>query len=344
MIPVKIFSSRKRCFFVRFDNLFALIFDKGNEMVTLVNGLNCIEGDTAVAIGKFDGLHIGHDTILKKLTELKKRGFKTVLLSFDPSPDVFFWRMEDSEILSRTETEERLLQYGIDYHLVLSFTTELAQMTPEDFLSEILVSKLHARHLVAGEDVSFGYKGRGNAEFLKQKEKAGVIACHILKKQKVDGIEVSSTRIRELIKEGNIRKANEMLGYRYSFTGIIEEGKHLGRTYGIPTVNFYPEKKKILPPKGVYFTRAHIRGEKYFAMTNIGLRPSVEETKNSDGKKGINLESYLFGNPGELYGEVCTIELCYFHRPEKHFDSLELLVEQLRTDKEICSEYFGLNG
>ena len=312
-------------------------------MITLVNSYNYIEGDTAVAIGKFDGLHIGHDRILKKLSEWKKKGLKTVLLSFDPSPDVFFWRMEDTELLSKTEMEERLSGYGIDYHLILSFTSELAQMSPADFLSEILDKRLHVKQIVAGEDVSFGFKGRGNAAFLKEKSKEGKIGCQIIPKLTVDGIEVSSSRIRECIKTGEIAKANELLGYRYSFTGIIEEGKHLGRTYGIPTVNFFPEKKKILPPKGVYFSRAFIRGEQYFAMTNIGLRPSVEEnTHSADGKKGINLESYLFGNPGELYGEICRIELCHYHRPEKKFDSLDLLVEQLLTDKEICAEYFEI--
>ncbi len=312
-------------------------------MITLVNSYNYIEGDTAVAIGKFDGLHIGHDRILKKLSEWKKKGLKTVLLSFDPSPDVFFWRMEDTELLSKTEMEERLSGYGIDYHLILSFTSELAQMSPADFLSEILDKRLHVKQIVAGEDVSFGFKGRGNAAFLKEKSKEGKIGCQIIPKLTVDGIEVSSSRIRECIKAGEIAKANELLGYRYSFTGIIEEGKHLGRTYGIPTVNFFPEKKKILPPKGVYFSRAFIRGEQYFAMTNIGLRPSVEEnTHSADGKKGINLESYLFGNPGELYGEICRIELCHYHRPEKKFDSLDLLVEQLLTDKEICAEYFEI--
>ena len=312
-------------------------------MITLVNSYNYIEGDTAVAIGKFDGLHIGHDVILKKLAECKKNGLKTVLLSFDPSPDVFFWRMEDTEILSKTEMEDKLSGYGIDYHLVLSFTSELAQMSPEAFLSDILMNKLHAKMIVAGEDLSFGFKGRGNAAFLKDASNKGVIKCEILPKLTVDGLEVSSTRIRECIKAGEITKANELLGYRYSFTGIIEEGKHLGRTYGIPTVNFYPEKKKILPPKGVYFSRAIINDNHYFAMTNIGVRPSVEDTGHSfDAKKGINLESYLFGNPGELYGEVCRIELCYFHRPEIKFDSLSLLVEQLKSDKELCAEYFEI--
>ena len=191
-------------------------------MITLVNSYNYIEGDTAVAIGKFDGLHIGHDLILKKLASLKKQGLKTVLLSFDPSPDVFFWRMEDTEILSQTEMEEKLSGYGIDYHLVLSFTSELAKTSPEDFLSEILIQKLHAKQIVAGEDVSFGYKGRGNALFLRNAAKEGIIKCTIIPKLTVDGLEVSSTRIRECIKAGEITKANELLGYRYSFTGIIE--------------------------------------------------------------------------------------------------------------------------
>lgn len=305
-------------------------------MITILNGYNYITGDTAIAIGKFDGLHTGHDLILKKLAGQKKKGLTTVLLSFDPSPDVFFWRTEETELLSQTEMEERLAGYGIDYHLILSFTTELARMSPEDFLSEILINKLHVKTIVAGEDVSFGYKGRGNADFLKEKEKTGIIRCHILKKLTVDGTEVSSTRIRELLKAGDIAKANELLGYAYSFTGVIHEGKHLGRTYGIPTVNFEPEKKKMLPPKGVYFTKARIRDKMYFAMTNLGERPSVED------HKGINLESYLFGDPGDAYGETCTIQLCRYYRPEKKFESLDELVIQLKDDREVCRNYFEI--
>ena len=337
-------------------------------MITVLNGYNFIEKDSAVAIGKFDGMHIGHEVILKRLAELKAKGLTTILLSFDPSPDVFFWRMEDTVLLSKTEMEERLASCGIDYHIILSFGRDLAQMSPEEFLSEILLKKLRVKEIVAGEDVSFGYKGRGNAAFLKDAEKAGLVKCHILKKLTVDGEEVSSTSIRKYLSEGKIEKANEFLGYRYSYTGVIEEGKHLGRTYGFPTVNFYPEKKKLLPPMGVYFSIVRVkervssvkeladsalqitnteqgtgkpdmngqRGKVYYAMTNIGLRPSVEE------KKGVNLESYLFGNPGNLYGETCTVSLYHFHRPEQKFESIDRLVEQLKQDRAYCAEYFSI--
>ena len=311
-------------------------------MITLVNGYNSIEGDTAVAIGKFDGLHIGHDLLLKTLSSYKKKGLTTVLLSFDPSPDVFFWHMEDTEILSKAETEESLEKYDIDYHLILSFTTSLAQTSREDFLEEILIHQLHTKVIVAGEDVSFGYKGRGNAQFLKEKEKDGKLECHIIKKLTIGGIEVSSTQIREYIKAGKMEKAADLLGYRYSFTGVIEEGKHLGRTYGIPTVNFFPEKRKVLPPNGVYFSRVRVKGNTYYAMTNIGLRPSVEGESYSNEKKGINFESYLFASPGELYGEICTVTLYHYYRPEQKFDSLSLLVEQLKQDREACRDYFNL--
>ena len=311
-------------------------------MITFINSYNGIEGDTAVAIGKFDGLHIGHEQILKTLEECKKEGLKTVILSFDPSPDVVFWRAEDTELLSRSEMEEHLEKYEIDYHVILSFTPELARMSCEEFLEEILIKSLHGKAVVAGEDVSFGYKGRGDAEFLKQMEKNNIIKSRIIRKKTVDGIPVSSTQIREYIKSGQIEKATEFLGYRYSFTGIIEEGKHLGRTYGIPTVNFFPEKKKVLPPNGVYFSRARIKGNTYYAMTNIGVRPSVENEPHSGEKKGVNLESYLFGNPGELYGETCTVTLYHYHRPERKFDSLDLLVAQLKEDKKACMDYFIL--
>ena len=209
-------------------------------------------------------------------------------------------------------------------------------MSPEEFLSDILINRLHVKEIVAGEDVSFGYKGRGNAEFLKDAEKSGMVKCHILKKLTIDGREVSSSAIRSFVTEGRMEDAALFLGYRYAFTGIIEEGKHLGRTYGIPTVNFYPEKKKLLPPKGVYFTFAEVEGKKYYAMTNIGTRPSVEE------KKGVNLESFLFGNPGNLYGKTCKVSLCHYHRPEQKFESLDALVEQLKRDKAACAEYFGI--
>lgn len=309
-------------------------------MTTIVNGFNFITKDSAVAIGKFDGLHIGHDVIVKELASLKKKGLITILLSFDPSPDVFFWHQEDTDLLSKTEMEEQLKKYGIDFHIILSFTEELSMMSPDDFLKNILIEKLHVKEIVAGEDVSFGYKGRGNALFLRECEKKGLVKCHILKKLTVKGSEVSSSRIREEILKGNMENANELLGYRYSFTGIIEEGKHLGRTYGIPTVNFYPEKKKILPPRGVYFSRAFVNGKSFYAMTNIGIRPSVEEKKAD--KSGVNLESYLFGNPGDLYGESCTITLFHYHRPEEKFASLNDLVEQLKEDKKSCAAYFGI--
>lgn len=305
-------------------------------MLTVVNSFNCIEGETAVAIGKFDGLHIGHDVILKELSACKKKGLNTVLLTFDPSPDVFFYRTNEEELLSRAEMEERLSLYDIDVHLILSFTRELAMMSPEEFMDEVLIRQLNVKEIVAGEDVSFGYKGRGNADFLASCEKQGKVKCRILKKLTVGGIEVSSSMIRSLILKGEIEKANELLGYKYSFTGVIEEGKHLGRTYGIPTVNFYPEKKKLLPPLGVYFTRSEIGDKSFYSMTNIGLRPSVEE------KKGINLESHLIGDAGELYGEKCTVKLYHYTRPEQKFDSVELLVEQLKSDRNYCMQYFGL--
>ena len=305
-------------------------------MKTLIDDYNLITGDSAVAIGKFDGLHLGHEVILKKLSELKKKGLTTILLSFHPSPDVFFGRVEDTELLSASETEEHLAKFDIDYHLILSFGSDLAKTGPEEFLSDILIRELRVKEIVAGEDVSFGYKGRGNAEFLKVAESKGMVKCHILKKLTIDGREVSSTAIRKFVTEGRMEDAAAFLGSRYTFCGIIEEGKHLGRTYGIPTVNFYPEKKKLLPPKGVYFTVAEVAGKKYYAMTNIGIRPSVEE------KKGLNLESFLFGNPGNLYGESCKVSLCHYHRPEVKFESLDALVGQLRKDRISCAEYFGI--
>ena len=152
----------------------------------------------------------------------------------------------------------------------------------------------------------------------------------------MDHTEVSSTLIRELIKNGEIGKANALLGYRYSFTGVAVEGKHLGRTYGFPTVNFYPEKKKVLPPNGVYFTVMNVNERQYYAMTNIGVRPSVEE------KKGINLETHLLADAEELYGENCTVSLYTYHRPEEKFESLEALVNQLKKDRTCCLDYFGL--
>ena len=305
-------------------------------MITLINDFNSIPVDCAVAIGKFDGLHIGHDAIIKELVSLKEKGLTTVLLSFDPSPDVFFGRADDTLLLTASETEGRLLSYGIDFHLILPFTEKFAKMPAGDFLNSILIEKLHVKEIVAGEDVSFGYKGLGNAEFLLNEEKKGRIACHIIKKLTVDHTEVSSTLIRELIKNGEIGKANALLGYRYSFTGVAVEGKHLGRTYGFPTVNFYPEKKKVLPPNGVYFTVMNVKERQYYAMTNIGVRPSVEE------KKGINLETHLLADAEELYGENCTVSLYTYHRPEEKFESLEALVNQLKKDRTCCLDYFGL--
>lgn len=285
-----------------------------------------IEGNTAVAIGKFDGFHIGHQTLLNAVMKHKEQGLKIAIFTFFPSPACLFSKETVKEITTREEKRQIFCQAGVDILVEFPFNEQVAGMSPEGFVENILVDKMHAKWIVAGEDVSFGYKGAGDAKLLMELSRFMNFQAEIIQKVSLEGREISSTYVREAVKKGDMKLAKALLGVPFHISGIISHGKQLGRTLGMPTANLYPAEEKLLPPYGVYYAKAVIGGKQYKAICNIGERPTV-----ADGKR-ISVETYLYDFWEDVYGKEMTVSLLEFKRPELKFEGIEALKRQMEKD------------
>lgn len=288
--------------------------------------------DTAVAMGKFDGIHVGHRKLLESVLEKKKAGLKACIFTFDPAPSVLFGLSDGRELSTKEEKRIAFEQMGIDILVEFPMTLETASIPAEKFVREYLYGKLCARYIAAGEDVSFGSRGAGNAILLQElKEELGY-KLSIIEKVCVDGAEVSSTRIRMLIEEGKMTEATSLLGAPYTVSGVVSDGRKLGRTIGFPTANLYPDRDKLMPKNGVYFSKVRILSkdrtqvEAYTAISNVGYKPTVSE------EHIMGVETFLYDFDGDLYGENIEIELLAFHRPEARFECVNALKKQLQND------------
>ncbi len=285
-----------------------------------------IEGKNAVAIGKFDGIHLGHKKLLKMLLEEKRDGLKSIVFTFDPSPEEFFTGRPVRQLFTRDEKRRAFEEMGIDILLEFPLTDETAATEPEDFVRRILVSQLGADYIVAGTDVSFGDKGRGDQHLLRNLSRELGYELELIDKVRLDGEEVSSTRIRNEVLDGNMPMAERLLGSFYSVSGIVQHGRHIGHTIGIPTVNILPPEDKLLPPYGVYSSNVFFDGKVYDGMTNIGRKPTISD------KEKVGVETYIYDYDGDAYGSFITVELKRFVRPEMKFGSLDELKAQINSD------------
>lgn len=285
--------------------------------------------ETAVAMGKFDGIHVGHRRLLEEILGKKIQGLKTCVFTFDPAPSFLFGQAEGGELSTREEKRILFKKMGIDILVEFPMTLETAAILPEEFVEEYLCRRLHARFIAAGRDVSFGRYGAGNRELLeKMQAQAGYELC-LIDKVCAEGAEVSSTRIRSLVEAGSMEQTAFLLGEPYCIRGTVQNGQKIGRTLGFPTVNICPEGNKLLPRKGVYFTRVRIgdgRRTEYAAISNVGCKPTVSEGLVS------GVESYLYDFNEEIYGSNIEVSFLAFLRPEVRFDGLECLKKQLRED------------
>lgn len=282
--------------------------------------------DTAVALGKFDGLHIGHRKLLGEILDKKKDGLAACVLTFDPSPAVFFGFSDGREITTREEKRALLEELGVDVLVEFPMNNENASMAPEMFVKEILVKRMHTKWIAAGSDVTFGDKGKGNEVLLRKLAAECGYGVTTIDKLKVDDTEISSSYIRSLLETGDMEKVTSMLGMTYSVSGTVEHGKKLGRRLGMPTVNLIPHKDKLLPPNGVYFSKVKIDENIYNAISNIGYKPTVSQ------EKVIGLETYLYDFDQDVYGKQITVYLESFKRAEMKFFSVEELKEQMEKD------------
>lgn len=304
-----------------------------------------IEDPTAVAIGKFDGFHKGHQRLLRQLEEQKGSGLKSVVFTFVPSPAAFF-SGEPLRDLSTVEEKRRIFrQAGVDYLIEFPFFKEIADMEPEAFISDVLVNMINAKCVVAGDDVSYGRRGAGDCTLLKKKADEHGYKVIIIDKVLYEGREISSSYVREAIKEGNMGLAATLLGMPYYVGGEIVHGKRLGRMLGMPTVNLLPPQEKLLPPKGVYYSYVYLHsregsrpydGVQLPSITNIGTKPTV------DNERQMGVETYLYNFDADVYGESMEVYLLEHKRPEMRFEGVEELKAQMQEDIAAGRRYHGL--
>lgn len=294
-----------------------------------------IEEPTVISLGKFDGIHRGHELLLEQLLKKKKEGLATVIFTFDIPPKK---KLEEEDVKVLTTNEEKMHMFdtfGIDYLIECPFTLEVMSMEPEDFI-RMLVSKLSVKCIVAGEDFCFGHNRRGNYKMLQRYAELLSYEAIILPKMKEDARDISSTYVREEIAAGRIEKANKLLGYSYFVSGIVEHGNRLGRTIGFPTINIIPPANKLLPDFGVYITKVTINGESYQGVTNVGCKPTIE------GKNPIGIETYILDFNQDVYGKNACVTFLKKIRNECKFPNIEALSEQMRIDVNKAKDYFSL--
>lgn len=285
-----------------------------------------IEEETAVAIGKFDGIHKGHEKILRELLAKKSKGQKTAVFTFDTPPASVFYGKKQKILTTNIEKRAMLAGFGIDYLIEFPFHEKTAAISAEDFIEDILVQRLHMKSVIAGTDCRFGHKGLGNRELLRKYGETYHYDTVIVDKEFYMDEPISSSFIRSAIEEGSVETANEMLIYPYSLLGEVVHGRKFGRTLGMPTVNLIPEENKLLPPNGVYMSKVSCNGILYDGITNIGCKPTV----NGDIQNGV--ETYLYRFNQDVYGDIVAVSLLAFIRPEMKFPSVEDLKQQMQTD------------
>ncbi len=308
---------------------------------------------SAVTLGKFDGLHLGHQLLLNKITEQKKKGLNAVVFTFLYHPVNLLSDREMELIYTEEEKQHILEEYGVDVMISFPFTEETRSMEPEKFIEDILIHKMDAKYIAVGSDFCFGRNRRGNTKMLEEYASVYGYELEIIEKKKYERKElttadqsaicngskcerkeISSSCIREQIGKGNMEKVIKLLGRPFSVRGEVLHGRKIGRTIGFPTTNLLPDKTKLLPPDGVYITLTNIDGQEYPGITNIGHNPTVGVTPEK------RVETYLFDYDNDLYGKFIQVSFLERMRGEEVFHSLDELKAQMDKDLAYGRKYF----
>ncbi|HLX36486.1 MAG TPA: bifunctional riboflavin kinase/FAD synthetase [Candidatus Binataceae bacterium] len=279
-----------------------------------------------VALGNFDGVHLGHRAILKAaMDRARAAGGTAFALTFDPLPAKLLFPERAPKLILHPEDKLELLRIsGIDGVIVINFTHEFSLIEPLDFVRDTLVGRIGAREVVVGHSVNFGHKRAGNASVMVELGREFGFDTTVVGPVKQGGIEVSSTKIRELISAGDLRMAAKLLGRYHFLRGPVVRGRERGRTIGFPTANLHSETE-FVPPDGVYATRVILDDGHYPSITNIGMRPTFNETERS-------IEAHIFDFNRDLYGQRIRLEVIERIRGEKKFASADELRQQIARD------------
>ena len=289
-----------------------------------------------IALGFFDGLHLGHAALLNRTKEIaNEKGLKASVLSFDVHPDTIVFN-KSVPLLGDTVSRREIIKrcFDIDDVIFIHFSKSVMEMEPDDFLFKI-IDQLDVKHIVCGYDFTFGKFGRGNAQYLSQFCEQNEIGLDVISQITLDGEVVSSTLIRNLIENGEIERANFFLGHPHCLSDTVHSGYHIGQKMEAPTINMYFQPNVIVPKYGVYATKVVLLdGTEHEAVTNIGVRPTFGDEND------VTVESHLLDYSGDLYGMPVRVDFYKYLRLEIKFNSMEELSEQIKNDTDKTRKYF----
>lgn len=296
-------------------------------MQVIKDNLSLFEGETVLTIGNFDGIHLGHQQLIRHIKERAAAlGAKSGMITFHPHPVTVIRPDKAPPWLTTVDEKKALLSaLGLDLIVLITFNRQTMQTRAAHFL-QYLSDGLRPRELWVGKNFALGYKREGNVEFIRKWAEPRGITIHPIPLMQVDGKVVSSSRIRGLLIEGQVEEAARLLGRSPSVSGLVQMGDQRGRTIGFPTANIVPDGTRALPANGVYATRVRLpNGDSIPSVTNIGIRPTF------DGQRR-RIESHLFDWSGNLYGQEIVVQFLHRLREEKKFDGIQALLAQIHRD------------
>ncbi|WP_343343254.1 bifunctional riboflavin kinase/FAD synthetase [Terrisporobacter petrolearius] len=294
----------------------------------IINSLNEVKSfdKSVVTIGKFDGIHKGHEVLIEKTVDYSKQEQLTsVVFTFKNSPVSYFSNIVTREIITEMEKINKLKSLGVDVVIDIPFNKDMAEISAEDFVKQILVDKLGVKKIVIGHDFAFAKNREGTPELLKILGKTYGFTVDIIKPVVINNVRVSSTYVKDLIYAGKVDKIEDYLGRNYTIEGKIIHGKQFGRTMGFPTANLRLKENLIIPKRGIYATKIYFENEVYIGATNIGYNPTV------NGEK-MSVETNILQFDKDIYGKTIKLEFLERIRDEKKFTNVNELKKQLKMD------------
>lgn len=293
---------------------------------------------TALALGNFDGVHIGHQELIKSMIKnAKKRGLTPAILIFQNHTKSFVYGNGPRFINNNKQKNDFLEKLGVEVLYTMKFDRDIMQLSPEEFVRDILIHKLNCKFVTVGSDYRFGYRAEGDANHLKRISKELDFCVEILEPLRSNGIVISSTLIRELIANGNIKEANHLLARPFTIIGEVIHGKGIGKNMGVPTANMLLKNKYIIPKNGIYQTETTIDGKRYLSATNVGVNPTFIEDE-------LKIENHIINLNEDIYGKEIEVSFFKYIRPEMKFDSVDMLIEQMNRDISFIKKYSDLQS
>lgn len=306
--------------------------------------LNCAEGPipfdaTSIALGNFDGFHNGHRELIRRTIQIERsRGYTSAVLLFKTHTRDILNTNGTGQLNSLNDKLQRLQGLGVSCVFLVEFDREFMNQTKEEFLDDFLIGRLRAKSIVVGDDYRFGRKAEGDVAFLKSRAEKTELKVDIIPEVRLEGLRISSTRIREALRAGAVEWANTMLGYPYRVRGTIVRGASRGHNLGFPTANLKLDFPYVIPKDGVYLTLTRFEGEEHgiYGMTNIGTNPTFTD------ENVTKIETYLFDFSGDCYGKYANIEFLRYERSDMKFESADELIAQMRRDDQMLRDWASI--